>query len=282
MNRRNFILSAGMALGASSMLGAILNKRTSKMPVVFIGHGSPMNAIADNPFTKALNGVAKKVETPSAILCISAHWITQGTYFQGSEKPKTIHDFGGFPEALFDVQYPAPGIPNLAHELAHGGLGTFTEDWGLDHGTWSVLRHIYPDAKIPVFQMSIDWNLNFEQFYELGKKLDFLRERGVLIVGSGNIVHNLRQIKWEDNAKPFDWAIEFDNLVAKSLENRNYKELVDVIKKDPSLMKAAHPSYDHYVPLLYTLGAGGEKDELQTVFTEIQNGSISMRTIILG
>lgn len=259
-----------------------MNKKSSKMPVIFIGHGSPMNAVADNGFTRALSTLAGKVETPKAILVVSAHWLTGGTYFQASSQPKTIHDFGGFPRELYDIQYPAPGAPALVADLHSQHIGLQTEEWGLDHGTWTVLRHIYPEAKIPVFQMSIDRSIGFQGHYELGQKIQFLREQGVLIVGSGNIVHNLRQIEWEENAAPYDWAIEFDEKVKKSLVAGDHSALVNILQNDPTLTKLAHPSYEHYIPLLYTLGASQKQDELSSIYEGIQNASISMRSFILG
>lgn len=254
-----------------------MSEKTSKMPVVFIGHGSPMNAIADNSFTRSLNTLSKKIETPKAILVVSAHWVTGGTFFQSSAKPKTIHDFGGFPRELYEIQYPSPGAPELAKEL-----GLATEDWGLDHGTWSVLRHIYPEANIPVFQMSLDRSLSFQDHFNLGVKLRELRNQGVLILSSGNIVHNLRQISWEENAVAFDWAIEFDDIVKKGIESKDYSSLINILQDNPTLTKLAHPSYEHYIPLLYVLGASENSDKLTSVFEGIQNASISMRSFILG
>jgi 4,5-DOPA dioxygenase extradiol len=242
-----------------------------------------MNAIADNTLTKALAGMTgTPLARPSAIVAISAHWVTRGTLLQASARPKTIHDFGGFPEALYQIQYPAPGAPELAQELARAGLGEATEDWGLDHGVWSVLRHVYPGADIPVMQMSINADLDFQGFYDLGGKLRTLRERGVLIVGSGNVVHNLRRIRWEDDAAPFDWAIEFDQKVRLALANGDHQALIDVARAEPAAMTVAHPTAEHYIPLLYALGATTPKDKLTTVFEGVQNGSISMRTVIWG
>ena len=256
--------------------------KTKKMPVIFIGHGSPMNAVADNAFTKSLKTLSRKIETPKAILLVSAHWITGGTLFQGSAHPKTIHDFGGFPEALYQIQYSSPGNPALAAELKSHGLGAVTEEWGLDHGAWTILRHIYPSATIPVFQMSLDRSLSFKEHYELGQKINFLREQGVLIIGSGNVVHNLRQIEWQEEAPAYEWALDFDHKVKSALEAYDHSTLVNILQDYPTLTKLAHPSYEHYIPLLYTLGASESKDEMTLLFEGIQNASISMRSFILG
>jgi len=259
-----------------------MTTKTSKMPVIFIGHGSPMNALADNAFTNSLKEVSRRIETPTAILVVSAHWITNGVELQGGKNPKTIHDFGGFPQALFDIQYPAKGVPELARELELLKVGKVTEDWGLDHGAWTILRHIYPQADIPVFQMSLNANMTFKEHFELAKEIKFLRERGVLIIGSGNIVHNLRQINWKEDSAPFEWAIEFDELIKESIVKRNYSPIINILSENPTLAKTAHPTFEHFVPLLYTLGASSEKDELSSIFEGIQNASISMRSFILG
>lgn len=192
-----------------------LHQKTSeKMPVLFLGHGSPMNALAHNSFTQGLNQMAQSFARPSSILCISAHWITRGTWVTHMERPRTIHDFGGFPKELFAVQYPAPGNPELAENLLrliqHPLVQLDDDSWGLDHGTWSVLKHLYPEADIPVIQLSLDLGRPLEYHGDLGRQLAQLRQQGVLIVGSGNIVHNLKLLNWDEGAKPFDWALEFD------------------------------------------------------------------------
>ncbi len=203
---------------------------TSSMPALFIGHGSPMNAIQDNAFTKMLNGIVDTFPIPKAILVVSAHWMTQGTWVLGMDKPKTIHDFYGFPEELYQVQYPAPGDPALAKDIQRqiqtAVVDMDTNEWGLDHGTWAVIRHMYPRAHIPVIQLSLDMTKPAEYHYKIGQELQGLREKGVLILGSGNIVHNLRQIKWDANAAPYDWASEFDQWSKKNLESRNANALV--------------------------------------------------------
>lgn len=253
-----------------------------KQPVFFLGHGSPMNAIAENDYTKRLAGMRELAPAPRAILMVSAHWLTEGTYVTAMAQPRTIHDFYGFPEELGKVQYPAPGDPGLARELAKeitSPLITLDErEWGLDHGTWSVLRHIYPAAEIPVLQLSIDITRPPEWHYELGRQLASLRERGVLIVGSGNLVHNLRRISWDPRAKPVDWALEFDAWTKEKLLRRDDLALT----RDFTASKAGKlsvPTPDHYYPLLYVLGAS-EKSEPRFSVEEIQNGSIAMRSFV--
>lgn len=256
-----------------------------RAPVLFIGHGSPMNAIADNSFTQALSKLQALYPNSKAILCISAHWMTEGSWVTHMEKPKTIHDFYGFPDELFAVQYPAPGCPELAEFMNSKVLNPEAhldnDMWGLDHGTWSVLRHMFPDANIPVVQLSLDMAQPPEYHYALGTKLKSLRDQGVLIVGSGNIVHNLRKIKWEAQAKPYDWAIEFDEWMKARLLSREIDPMVSEFSKSES-GKLSVPTNEHYYPLLYALGASDEKDNLRFEFEGIQNGSISMRTMSFG
>ncbi len=256
----------------------------SRMPVLFIGHGSPMNALAQNDYTKTLNRLGQTLEKPKAILCISAHWMTKSTLVTNDIKPKTIHDFYGFPEPLFKVQYPAPGLPSLAQDIARTiRVPKITEDgtWGLDHGTWAVLRHIYPEAKIPVLQLSLAVTEKPEYHYQLGKELRSLREQGVLILGSGNVVHNLRTINWDTHAKPYEWALEFDHWVKERLQARDDHALVHKFL-DKEAGKLSNPSLDHYLPLLYILGAADAKDNLQFDFEGMQNASISMRSLSFG
>ncbi|WP_034732612.1 4,5-DOPA dioxygenase extradiol [Bacteriovorax sp. Seq25_V] len=250
------------------------------MPALFIGHGSPMNAIADNSYTKMLNGLGKKFTRPKFILVVSAHWLTNGTFITAMKKPETIHDFGGFPRELFEVQYPAPGSPSVA-TLVQEALGVESRvqleesKWGLDHGTWSVLRHLYPKADIPVLQLSINRNMTLQEHLELGIKLQKVRQLEGLIVGSGDIVHNLRAIKWEEDAKPFEWALEFDKLVQEKIKERDFNFLVNEFL-DTEAGRLSVPTLDHYIPLLYVLGASTDEDELFFEYEEIQNGSISM------
>jgi 4,5-DOPA dioxygenase extradiol len=256
-----------------------------KMPVIFLGHGSPMNALANNEYTKTLNQLGERLPKPKAILCVSAHWMTKGTYVTHMAKPKTVHDFHGFPKALFEVSYPASGSPQLAEQIvAHiqnPSIGLDAVNWGLDHGTWSVLRHVYPKANIPVVQMSMDMTKPAEFHFELGKKLQFLREQDVLIIGSGNIVHNLRSLDWDEHAKAFDWALEFDEWVKEKLEKKDFKELIENYKGS-QFGALSVPTPDHYFPLLYVLGAAFKEDSLLHVYEEIQNASISMRCFSFG
>jgi 4,5-DOPA dioxygenase extradiol len=255
--------------------------RSPRMPLLFIGHGSPMNAIATNAYTKTLSSLATKIPRPKAIVVISAHWMTEGTWLTEMPQPKTIHDFYGFPQALFDVQYPAPGAPALAKEIRAAievpSIHPETEAWGLDHGTWSVLRHMYPNADVPVLQLSLYMGQPAEYHIQLGQELAKLRDKGVLILGSGNIVHNLRRIRWEPDAKAFDWAEEFDGWVKQKLLDRDFS----AVMKEYHLSAAGRlsvPTLDHYLPLHYVLGAADSSDELKFEYEEMQNGSISMRS----
>lgn len=257
---------------------------TDKMPVLFIGHGNPMNAITDTPYSRSWKALGEKLPTPKAILCISAHWLTNGTAVNVSAQPKTIHDFGGFPDALFKVQYPAPGAPELARSLTKEIKSTTLledEEWGLDHGAWSVLKHLYPLANVPVFQMSIDYGKSPEYHYNLGKELSALRNRGVLILSSGNIVHNLGRVSWDDPNKKFDWAVEFDALVKDQVLKNDPLPLIQY-QKNAHLAQLAHPTNDHYLPLMYTLGLRHQKDEVKFFTETIDMGSISMRSILFS
>lgn len=253
------------------------------MPVLFIGHGSPMNAIAENSFTKALNQLPSKVPTPKAIVCVSAHWMTDGTWATSMDNPKTIHDFYGFPKELFEIEYKASGSPETASliqsTIPDPKIRLDAYEWGLDHGTWSVLKHIYPTAEIPVIQLSLSIDEPPEYHFKLGEQLKFLREKGVLIVGSGNIVHNLRRMNVDENAKAYDWALEADDWMKKKIEERDFNSLVhDAIKTEAG--KLSIPTWEHYFPLLYILGASDRNDELTFVHEGFQNASISMRALM--
>ena len=244
-----------------------------------------MNAIADNAFTRTLAKLGSRLPKPRAVLCVSAHWLTPGSRVTGMARPRTIHDFGGFPEALYEVRYPAPGSPELAdlvRETVGGGAVRVDHDeWGLDHGAWSVLRHLYPKADVPVVQLGIDYVLPARRHFELGEKLRPLREKGVLILGSGNIVHNLRRISIDENAAPEAWAVEFDAWAKERLERRDFAPLLGDLAAAPSGTLAV-PTPDHYDPLLYVLGASDARDRLRFEYEGIQNGSISMRCFSLG
>lgn len=261
------------------------NSTTDRMPVVFIGHGNPMNAVRDTPFTRELGELGKRLPRPKAVLCVSAHWMTEGTWVTHMGRPKTIHDFYGFPQELFDIQYPAPGDPTTAEriskESSHPSIHPDNELWGLDHGTWSVLRHMYPAADVPVLQLSLNLIQGPEFHFALGEKLKYLRREGILIIGSGNIVHNLRRVNFADNARPFDWAIEFDAWVKQRLQEGNYKAIVEDAR-DTEAGRLSIPTADHWYPLLYTLGAADDDEPLRFEYEGIENASISMRCLSLG
>ncbi|MFG1486279.1 4,5-DOPA dioxygenase extradiol [Halobacteriovorax sp. RZ-2] len=251
-----------------------------KIPVIFLGHGSPMNAIASNEFTDQLRIIGKELPKPRAILMISAHWETQGTWITAMDKPKTIHDFYGFPKELYEIQYPAPGSPHLANEIVEmigESVKLDHENWGLDHGTWSLLKFMYPEANIPVVQLSLDMRKPPQYHFDLGKKLKVLRDQGVLIIGSGNIVHNLKTISWSEDAPVVDWAIEYDELIKEKLINREFNYLINDFQS-MDIGKMSVPSVEHYLPLLYVIGASDESDILNFDFEGIQNASISMRS----
>lgn len=295
MKRRSFI----QTLPLLSVIGSTMNiselsamtdsfKKTAKMPVAFLGHGSPMNAIEENDFVRGFRTIATRIPKPQAILCISAHWYTRGTMVTAMEKPKTIHDFGGFPKELYEVQYPAPGSPALARltkEIIEPTTKVGLDDsWGLDHGAWSVVKHLYPKADIPIIQMSIDYTQPPEYHYKLGSLLASLREKGVFIVGSGNIIHNLRLVDFANINTPgfgFDWAHEAHELTNTRLLNGNFKELVDYKNLGKSLQLAV-PTPDHYLPLLYILGLKQEKEKLELFNDELLAGSLSMTSVVIG
>ncbi|UFH33605.1 4,5-DOPA dioxygenase extradiol [Chryseobacterium sp. C-71] len=262
-------------------------KTTQKMPVLFLGHGSPMNAIEENQFVQGFRNVAKEIPKPNAILCISAHWFTHGTKVTAMDMPKTIHDFGGFPQALFDVEYPAPGNPELAKETAELLAPVFVEEdhnWGLDHGTWSVIRHMYPNADIPVIQMSIDYKKPPQYHFDLAKKLEKLREKGILIIGSGNIVHNLRMIDWKNIntvGAGWDWAIEAREKTNNWLLDGDFQNLIDYQKQGLSLQYAI-PTPDHYLPLIYSLGLKNQAEDLVLFNDDLIAGSLSMTSVRIG
>lgn len=250
-----------------------------RMPVIFIGHGSPMNAIADNQYTKMLQALGKRLPRPKAIIVISAHWLTQGTHVTESLYPKTIHDFGGFPKPLFEIQYPAPGslkvVKLLQQVVPVPQIRGDNEQWGFDHGAWSVLRHLYPKADIPVLQLSIDIGQPSKFHFDLGQKIAQFRNQDILIIGSGNVLHNLRQLRSESNAQSFGWALEYDKWIKQKLETKDFQALIyDFHQTDAD--KRSVPSMDHYFPMLYVLGAVTEDDRIKIEYEEIQNGSISM------
>ena len=301
MHRRNILAGAAGAasLWASSMstmaatsttLDALPLAKSPRMPVLFLGHGSPMNAIEDNEYRRSWQALGAEFGTryprPQLILCISAHWITRGWWLTGMDRPKTIHDFGGFPQALFDQQYPAPGAPAAAFSISRGiaapPVGLDKEEWGYDHGTWSVLTPMFPQADIPVIQLSMDYSRPPAEHYALGQQLKALRERGVLVVGSGNIVHNLRLTRrGASSIQAYDWAIEFDKVVAGQLQQGQLQALSG-FQSMGTVAQMAHPTWDHFLPLLHAAGAADAKDSVRFFNANYQSASISMRSVVWG
>ncbi|WP_367392987.1 4,5-DOPA dioxygenase extradiol [Lewinella sp. LCG006] len=258
---------------------------SQKMPVLFLGHGSPMNAIEENQFVAAFRKLGTELQPPKAILCISAHWETKGTFVTAMPHPRTIHDFGGFPRALYDVQYPAPGSPELALETKRIITSTevvLDDKWGLDHGSWSVIKHLYPNADVPVIQMSIDYTKPAQYHYDLAKQLASLRNKGVLIVGSGNMVHNLRMVAWDklDSPYAFDWATEASEKMKDYILNDNHQSLIDYQKQGQAFALAI-PSPDHYLPLIYTMALKEESDKVTLFNDEPLGGSLTMTSVKL-
>jgi 4,5-DOPA dioxygenase extradiol len=258
-----------------------------KMPVLFLGHGSPMNAIEENEFVTGWRNIAKTLPRPKAILCISAHWETKGTFITAMDKPKTIHDFGGFPPELYNVQYPAPGSPELAQEVKNIIKKTevgLDEKWGLDHGCWSVVKHLYPKADVPVVQMSLDYYQSPQYHYDLAKELSPLRAKGVLIIGSGNMVHNLGLVSWENIDKPgfgYDWATEANEKMKMFILSGDYKSLIDY-KSQGRAINQSIPTPEHFLPLLCSL-ALKEAEETVTLFNDkAVAGSLTMTCIKIG
>lgn len=262
-------------------------QNTEKMPVLFLGHGSPMNAIEENQFVRGFREISKTIPKPNAILCISAHWFTNGTFVTSGENQKTIHDFYGFPKELFEVQYPAKGNPTLAKETSELLLPNSvieTEDWGLDHGAWSVLKHLYPDADIPVIQLSIDYTKPPQYHFDLAKKLQKLREKGILIIGSGNIVHNLRLVDFKNIntvGYGYDWAIEAREKTNNWLIDGDFQNLIDY-QKQGTFLQTAVPTPDHFLPLIYSLGLKDKSENLTLFNDELIAGSLSMTSVRIG
>lgn len=254
---------------------------TETQPALFVGHGSPMNALERNRHTEALRSFSASRSRPRAILSLSAHWYTHGTHVTAMAEPRTIHDFGGFPQALFDVQYPAPGAPELAAEIA--GLlpvdVTLDQSWGLDHGTWQVLIHLYPEADIPVLQLSIDQKATPAQHIEFGRRLARLRDQGVMILGSGNVVHNLSVMDWQKADGGFDWADRYSNLTRDRFLNRDLDGLANFLD-DGTDADQSIPTAEHYLPLLYVAGAVRSTDKLSVVTDGLVMGSLSMLSLV--
>lgn len=270
----NLIKSLHNNLGEGSFL----------MPVFFIGHGSPMNGIENNEYSRSWQKTAKEIPQPKAVIVISAHWCTRGTLITAMDFPKTIHDFGGFPKELYEIQYPAPGDPALAKQtsdLLHNANAKLDHEWGLDHGTWSIVRHMYPEANIPVLQISLDYNKDAAYHYALAKELFELRKKGVLIIGSGNMVHNLGLIDWkrlDENDYGYEWTKEINNTFKKLITNGNHKELINYLflGKEASL---AIPTPEHYLPLLYTLALQQKNETIEFFNDKAVGGSITMTSI---
>lgn len=241
-----------------------------------------MNAIEHNPFTEALSGLGARLPKPKAVCVVSAHWVTSGSHVLTSAHPRTIHDFYGFPRPLYEVQYAAPGAPAEAQKLAANPEIAPDQEWGLDHGSWSVLRHLYPKADVPAFQLSLDERRSFKEHLELGREIQFLREHGVLILGSGNIVHNLQRIDWNDPHGAYDWAVEFDARVKAAVDSHDASALADPGRWGEGLLATAHPTVEHYLPLLYCTGSTDERDAVSYLYEGFDFGSISMRAILFG
>ncbi|MCX6733299.1 MAG: 4,5-DOPA dioxygenase extradiol [Candidatus Peregrinibacteria bacterium] len=254
--------------------------RTERMPLLFIGHGNPMNAIEDNEYSRNWEKVGKDIPKPKAIICMSAHWTTKGSFVTAMETPPTIHDFYGFPQELYQVTYPAKGDPKLANDMCKivKDIMLDEDEWGLDHGAWSVLHKMYPKADIPVLQLSVDYSRSPEQQYELTKELVSLREKGILFLGSGNIVHNLSMASF-DTKKPYDWAVEFDALSRDLIEKGDHKALIHY-EKLGAAAKMAIPTDEHYRPLLTTLALRGEDEKVEFFNEGIDLASVSMRSCI--
>ena len=286
MNRKQFLSAVPIMIASTNQffneLSAMAN--TPLMPAFFIGHGSPMNAVSDNKFTRDLAAATKNLPAPSAIMVVSAHWLTHGTFVSTSRFPKTIYDFGGFPDELYKVKYEPAGSPEFAlqaKKLLEQSHAKEDDAMGLDHGAWSILRHMYPKADIPVFQLSIDAGKPAAYHYELIRQLVSLRKRGLMIIGSGNIVHNLGILNWQNpNAAPYDWSLEFDEYVKKNLTDHNHQALIDYLKAGKAAQLAV-PTNDHYLPLMYILGLQQKNEELKFIHHSFDLGSISMRSFIL-
>ena len=291
MNRTDFLkilalvplTAAGMKLNYLHKVSETLEK-SDEMPVLFLGHGSPMNAIEENEFVRGFRQVGTSIPKPSAIICISAHWETKGTYVTAMEHPKTIHDFGGFPKQLFEVEYPAPGDPVLARETKELVKKTqvgLDEKWGLDHGAWSVIKHLYPKADVPIIQMSIDYTQPAQYHYDLARELSSLRKKGVLIIGSGNMVHNLGMLAWDrlqDSEYGYDWALEASTKMKQYILNGDFKPMIN-FRNQGRAFDLAIPTPEHYLPLIYALGLKGEKEKISLFNDKALAGSLTMTSL---
>lgn len=264
-----------------------LSEHENWMPALFIGHGSPMNGIEDNEFSRRWAAMANQIPTPAAVIVISAHWLTKGTRITAMEFPKTIHDFGGFPDELYTVQYPAPGNPQLANEtalLVQNEKVILDHDWGLDHGAWTVVKHMYPHANIPILQLSIDYNKDPKSHFDIARQLMALRKKGVLIIGSGNMVHNLRLVAWDklnENEYGYDWAIDMNEKFKSLIKNEEINSLIEYEKLGKEAQLSI-PTPEHYIPLLYTLGVKNKKEEVSFFNDKVIGGSLTMTSLKLG
>jgi 4,5-DOPA dioxygenase extradiol len=264
---------------------------SAKMPVLFIGHGSPMNIVLENTYTRSLAALGKSLPRPKAVMVVSAHWLTDGTYVTCVERPKTIYDFYGFPDALYELDYPSAGAPEEARAATEAVRKVAVQcdrKWGLDHASWAVLKHMYPKADIPVFEMSLDYSFNdwhpkpLQYHYDLAAELGELRSKGVLIIGSGNIVHNLKLIDFEDmDAKPYAWAEEFDTYVKGCLLSRDHRGLIDYLSNGKASALSV-PTLDHYLPLIYAIALQEKNEPLAFIHEGFQNASVSMRCFQIG
>jgi 4,5-DOPA dioxygenase extradiol len=295
LNRKDFIINLGLTSAAIPMVASLNSleklsstfKSTKRMPVFFLGHGSPMNGIEDNQFVQGFKKQGELLEKPNAIVVISAHWETKGTKVTAMEFPKTIHDFGGFPKELYEVQYPAPGHPELAKEISTIVQPEETvhldHQWGLDHGAWTVVKHMFPKADVPVIQLSLDYTLNGQQHFDLAQQLNRLRDKGVLIVGSGNMVHNLRRLEWSkiNDNYGYDWAIEANTKMKEWILSSNHKQLIDY-KNQTQAFNLAIPTPEHYLPLIYVMAMANNKDEKLLFNDQYLGGSLSMTSVKFG
>jgi 4,5-DOPA dioxygenase extradiol len=292
MHRKKFLhfligLSAMASLSSFRKFTSNLTDNGQEMPVLFIGHGSPMNAIEQNEFTNTWRAIAKTIPNPSAILCISAHWETKGTFVTAVERPKTIHDFGGFPKELFDVQYNAKGSKWLVEAtkniLQKTNVG-LDQAWGLDHGAWSILKHLYPDADVPIVQLSLDYTQGALYHYNLATELAGLRKKGVLIIGSGNMVHNFQYAKFDGDFNThfgYDWALEANEDFKKLIAANDFTSLVNYQTHSKALQLSA-PSPDHYLPMIYAIALRNKKDNVSFFNDAVVGGSFSMTSVKIG
>ena len=281
--KANYLLMKSNEINQLTTFG----ENTPRMPVLFVGHGSPMNAIEENEFVQGWRNLGNTLPHPKAILCVSAHWETRGTYVTAMPNPKTIHDFGGFPKALYEVEYPAPGSPELANEAKQAITKTtvgLDGKWGLDHGAWSVIRRMYPEADVPVIQMSLNYSQTPQYHYDLAKELSALRNKGVLIIGSGNMVHNLRMVAWDkinESEYGFAWAIEANNKFKTLIESGDFKSLIDYANLGREVQLAV-PTPDHYLPLLYALALKEENEAVSFFNDKPVMGSLTMTSVRIG